>query len=171
MKKLGLGILAITLLLCGCTGTIKDGVKLLEEKQYEDAKTIFTKDIEKKKNLDEAYHGLGIACFELEEYKEALEAFELAIEHDTEESAVLYGFMGACYLETEQYEKALDIYEKALAMEDITEELEQEVQFNLIAVYEYMGNWDAAKKQMDKYTKAYPDDTRVEKETDFLETR
>ena len=33
--------------------------------------------------------------------------------------------------------------------------LKQEIQFNLTAVYENMGDWDAAKKQMDKYVKAY----------------
>ena len=171
MKKIGIGILVLTLLLCGCAGAVKDGVKLLEEKNYEEAKKVFSKDIEKKKNLKEAYHGLGIACFELQEYENALEAFELALEHEEEPSAMIYGFMGACCMETEQYEKALEIYKKALGTEDITEELKQEIQFNLIAVHEYMGNWDAAKKQIEQYTKAYPDDTRVEKEADFLETR
>ena len=42
---------------------------------------------------------------------------------------------------------------------------------DLIAVYENMGNWKAAKKQMDKNVEKYPDDTRVEKEAEFLETR
>ena len=49
--------------------------------------------------------------------------------------------------------------------------LKQEIQYNLIAVYEKMANWDAAKKQMDKYIEAYPEDSRVEKEAEFLETR
>ena len=40
MKKLGRGILVITLLLCGCAGAVKDGVKLLEEKNYAELKEI-----------------------------------------------------------------------------------------------------------------------------------
>ena len=89
----------------------------------------------------------------------------------TEETAVIFSLLGASYLETEQYEKSLDAYECSLACEDLTEELKQEIQYNLIAVYEKMANWDAAKKQMDKYVETYPEDSRVEKEAEFLETR
>lgn len=172
MKKWILAaVLAGTLILTGCTNNINDGVDLLEAGNYEGAQTAFQKEIEKGKHLDEAYHGLGIACFELEEYEEASEAFEAAVKNETEESAMLYGMMGACYLEIGEYEKAVDVYTKALSMEEISEELEQEIQYNLIAVYENMADWDAAKEQMESYREAYPDDDRVEKEADFLETR
>lgn len=170
MKKIA-GLFVLVLLLTGCAGNIKDGVALLEEGKYEQAVEAFEKDVEKKRNLDEAYRGLGIAYFELEDYEAAVEAFELARKHDTKETAVLCAFLGASYLETEEYDKALDAYERGLAREDLTEELEQEIQFNLIAVYENMANWDAAKKQMHKYVEKYPEDSRVEKEAEFLETR
>ena len=170
MKKI-VGLLVLLLLLTGCADNIKDGVALLEEGKHEQAVEAFEKDIKKERNLDEAYRGLGIAYFELEEYDAAVEAFELALKHNTKETAILCCFLGASYLETEEYDKALDVYERGLAREDLTEELEQEIQFNLIAVYENMANWDAAKKQMDKYVKKYPEDSRVEKEAEFLETR
>ncbi|MBP3462029.1 MAG: tetratricopeptide repeat protein [Tyzzerella sp.] len=169
MKKIV--ILITLLLLTGCAGSMKNGVELLEAGKYDAAVEVFQKDIKKKRNLDEAYRGLGIAYFELEDYEAAVEAFELALEHETKETAVFCSFLGASYLETEDYDKALDVYERGLACKDLTEELEQEIQFNLIAVYERMGNWDAAKKQMDKYVKKYPNDSRVEKEAEFLETR
>lgn len=170
MKKIT-GIVVLLLFLTGCAGNIKDGVALLEEGKYEAAAEVFQKDVEKERNLDEAYRGLGIAYFELEDYEAAVEAFELALKHETEETATFCSFLGASYLKTEEYDKALDAYERGLACEDLNEELEQEIQFNLIAVYEYMGNWDAAKEQMDQYVEKYPDDTRVEKEAEFLETR
>lgn len=170
MKKIFV-MLVLSMLLCGCAGNVKDGVAFLEEEKYEEAKAAFQKDVEKKKNLDEAYHGMGIACFELEEYETAAESLELALEHKAEDTAIICSLLGASYIETGEYEKALDVYERALADEDITDELQQEIQFNLIAVYENLGNWDAAKKQMEQYVKKYPDDTRVEKEADFLETR
>lgn len=169
MKKIV--ILITLLLLTGCAGSMKNGVELLEAGKYDAAVEVFQKDIKKKRNLDEAYRGLGIAYFELEDYEAAVEAFELALEHETKETAVFCSFLGASYLETEDYDKALDVYERGLACKDLTEELEQEIQYNLIAVYERMGNWDAAKKQMDKYVKKYPNDSRVEKEAEFLETR
>lgn len=170
MKKI-VGLFALLFLLTGCAGNIKTGVAFLEEGKYEEAVTAFEKEIKKERNLDEAYRGLGIAYFEMEEYDAAVEAFENALKHEAEETAILCSFLGASYLETEEYDKALDAYERGLACEDLTEELEQEIQFNLIAVYENKSNWDAAKKQMDKYVEKYPDDSRVEKESEFLETR
>lgn len=170
-KKNIVFFMALLFILTGCAGNIKDGVSLLQEGKYEKAVEMFQKDVSKERNLDEAYRGLGIAYFELKDYEAAVEAFEFALKHETKETAVLYSFLGASYLETEAYEKALDTYERALASKDLTGELEQEIQFNLIAVYENMGNWDAAKKQMKMYVDKYPDDSRVEKEAEFLETR
>lgn len=170
MKKI-VGLFVLLLLVTGCAGNIKDGVALLEEGNYEMAVEAFEKDVKKERNLDEAYRGLGIAYFELADYVAAVQAFELAMKYETKETAVFCCLLGASYLETDECDKALDAYERALSCKDLTEELEQEIQFNLIAVYENMANWDAAKKQMDKYVKKYPDDSRVEKEAEFLETR
>ncbi len=171
MKKIGLIMIACLLLLTGCKGNIKDGVAFLEAEQYEEALEVFQEDIDKKKNLDEAYHGMGIAYFELGQYEDALEAFELALKSDAEETPAMCAFMGACYLEQEELAKALDVYERALSKKEISKELKQEIEFNLVRIYEDMGNWEAAKTQMEHYVKAYPEDTRVEKEADFLETR
>ena len=172
MKKWIIGITFVcTVVLVGCTNHVKDGIELLDAGKYEEAKTSFEQEIERGKNLDEAYRGLGIACFELESYEDAVKAFHLAVKNETEETAVLYSMMGACYMETGEYEKALDVYTKALSMKDITDNIKQEVQYNLIAVYEKMTDWDGAKKQMEEYKKAYPEDERIEKEADFLETR
>lgn len=164
-------IILVVFVLSGCTNRINSGIELLETEKYGEAKEIFQQEIEKKKHLDEAYRGLGIACFELKEYEDAVEAFEMALKYETVESATLFGIMGACYIENGEYEKALDVYTKALSMKHLTNDIEQEIQYNLIAVYENMADWDAAKKQMDAYRKAYPDDERTNKEADFLETR
>lgn len=171
MKKFVLVTLAAMLCLTGCKANIKDGVALLEAGKYKEAKEYFQTDIKEDKNLDEAFHGMGIASFELGEYEDALVYFDAALQNGVEESAIICSLMAACCMEEEEYEKALDMYEKALAKEDITAEQKQEIEKNLIGLYEKMENWDAAKKQMDKYVKAYPDDTSVEKEAEFLESR
>lgn len=172
MKK---WILAIVLsgvfVFTGCTNNIETGLEALKAENYKEAKESFEKEIKKEKNLDEAYRGLGIACFELGEYDAAIQAFEEALKNETEKTATLYNMMGVCYMQTEAYEKALDVYTKALSIESIVDETKQEIQYNLIAVYENMADWDAAKEQMKAYQEAYPDDERVEKESDFLETR
>lgn len=170
-KRIMAIVLAGLFILSGCANHVENGVASLEAGKYDKAKDFFEREVQKGKNLDEAYRGIGIACFELEEYENALEAFELALKNETEETATIFSMMGACYMETEEFDKALDVYTKALSMKDISDDMKQEVQYNLIVVYEKMADWDAAKKQMVEYQKAYPDDERVEKEADFLETR
>ena len=171
MKKKVLGMVILLGMLTGCAGNIKEGVLLLEDAKYEDAIAIFEQDIEKERNLDEAYRGIGIAYFELGEYEKSADSFEAALEYGAEETATLCGLLGACYMNMEEYEKALDVYTNALAKKDLTKELKQEMEFNLIAIYEYTGNWEAAKEQIEQYVEDYPEDTRVDKEADFLETR
>lgn len=171
MKKRVIGLMIMLVILTGCAGNVKDGVELLNGEKYEEAIAVFEEDVKRGKNLGEAYRGIGNAYFALEQYEEAIEAFGAALKNETKETATIYGVMGACYMKLESYEKALDMYKKALKMKDITDELEQEIQYNLIAIYEYTGDWEAAKKQAKKYVKAYPDDGRIEKEAEFLETR
>lgn len=171
MKKIVLGMIVFVLLLTGCTNNIEDGVLLLEEAKYEEAIKVFDKDIERGKKLDEAYRGVGLAYFELEEYDKAVDALKKALKNGAEETATICGVLGACYMKQELYDEALAVYKKALKKEDITDKLKQEIEYNLIAVYEYTYDWEAAKKQAEKYVENYPDDARIEKEAEFLETR
>ncbi len=171
MKKIMVGMILMAAVLTGCVRNVKDGVLLLEQAKYEEAIAVFEEEIARERNLDEAYRGVGIAYFELGQHEDAIEAFEAALKHEAEETATLCSLLGACYMEVEEYEKALDMYVNTLTKEDLTEELRQEIEFNLIAAYEYTGNWEAAKKQVEHYVESYPEDTRVDKEAEFLETR
>ena len=47
-----------------------------------------------KKELDEAYRGMGIAYFEMEEFEKAIDAFGEALDNGAEETATLYNFIG-----------------------------------------------------------------------------
>ena len=171
MKKIIAILSVLVLLMCGCTGKDKDGMTLLKEGKYEKAKVAFQQEIQEKKHLDKAYYGAGITCFELGEYEEAIGYFERALQNHAEQVGTIWSFLGACHMKNEEYQKALDAYESALADTNLSAHLEQEAHYNLIAIYEKMGNWDAAKVQIEKYVKKYPNDTRVEKEQDFLEKR
>ncbi len=164
-------VFVIVAVLCGCADHVDRGIDLLESGKYKEAKEAFQKEITSGKHLEEAYRGLGIACYELQEYDNAIDALKHALENEAEGTATLYGMMGACYMEGGEYEKAVDIYNKALAMEDIDPKLGQEIRYNIIAAYEKMANWDAAKEQMKIYQELYPDAEGIEKESDFLETR
>lgn len=171
MKKIGMIVILVGVILCGCASNMKQGREFLEEAKYEDAKVAFDKEIQEEKHLDQAHYGKGIACFELKEYEEAVENFETAILFGVEEDAVFHGFLAASYMETERYDSAIEAYKNALAYEEITKELKQEARYNLIVAYEKIGDWDSAKKELKSYVKDYPEDTRIKRDADFMETR
>ena len=171
MKKNMVIILALCFVLCGCGNSSDKGQQFLQDGQYEEAKEYFQKLITEEKELSIAYYGMGISCFELKEYSDAAAFLEQALEYQTDNLAETYSMLGACNLELEQYEKALEFYKKALEDENIADGLKQEVQYNLIAVYEYLGDWTSAEQQLNQYVEQYPSDERLDKEELFLETR
>jgi len=165
-------LLVISIMLTGCIGSpYKTGIKSLEDGEYSKAVECFKEAIAEEKNLADSYRGLGIAYWELEEYQESYDAMEHALKHSTEENATIHSIMGNCAMQTNKYEKAAKHYEAALLLEDISEELEKETQYNLIAAYEYAGDIEKAKETVKEYIANYPDDADALKEADFLETR
>lgn len=164
-------LFVISCMLMGCKANIKDGITYLEEEKYEEAIECFEKDIAEKQNLGDAYRGMGIAQYELEDYEAAIDSFENALKNEAEETATVYSLMGASSLQIEDYEAALDYYKKALKMEDCTQELKQEILFNEIAIYQELGDWDTLKEKVKVYVGKYPEDDRIDKTVEFLETR
>ncbi len=164
-------LLAISSVLLGCASNIKDGIAYLEEEKYEAAIACFEKDIEEEKNLDEAYRGAGIAWYELGDYEKAVDCLEHALENKAEKTATVYSLMAAGCLQLEDYQSALDYYRDALQMKDCTKEMEQEILFNEIAIYQKLGDWEILKEKAAAYAEKYPEDNRMEKTIEFLETR
>lgn len=164
-------LIAISSILLGCASNIKTGITYLEEENYEEAIACFEKEITEKKNLGEAYRGLGIAKYELGEYEAAVDAFKNALENKTEATATIYSLMAASYLQMEDYESALDYYNDALEMKDCKEEMKKEILYNEIAIYQELGVWDTLKEKVAAYVESYPEDDRMEKTLEFLETR
>ena len=79
--------------------------------------------------------------------------------------------MAVCAMQQESYKDANSYYEKALTYSDCTDDMKQEIQFNMIVCYEKMEDWDNAKARLEEYVAAYPDDEKAAKEADFLKTR
>lgn len=172
MKRVRIGlILLAAALLGGCASNIEDGITYLEEEKYEAAITCFEKDIAEKKNLGDAYRGKAIALYELEDYHGAVESFEKALANQEEATATIYNLMAISYLKLDEYEMALDYYGDALEMEDCTGEMKQEILFNEIAIYQELGQWDTVKEKVAAYVENYPEDERMDKTVEFLETR
>lgn len=171
MKKGIIGILVLTMLLCGCSSKLEDGVLLLEDGQYEAAIEAFEAQIEKEKQLDEAYRGIAIANYELGNYEEVIINFEKALENEAKETTAMYHLMASSYMKLNDTENALKYYDLVLGMEDCTDEVKKEILFNKIAIFEERADWESAKEAVNTYLESYPDDERVIKEAEFLQTR
>lgn len=172
MKMYIVGIIGImSLLFAGCTSTVERGTTFLEEEKYEEAEEKFQKAVEKEKDLDEAYRGLGICYFEQQEYEKALEAFEHAIEHGTKVTASLYNLMGHCAAETDNFENAAEYFAHGQTFADADEGLAKEMALNEILVYEQMEDYEQAREKLEEYVKQYPEDEEAAKELEFWHTQ
>lgn len=175
MKRcLGKMLLAASLavLITGCgKNASEDGVKLLEEGKYKEAVKEFEQAVEDDVNVGDAYRGIGIAKWEQEDYEGAREAFKNALENGAKKTGTLYNFIGTCELRLGNPESALNYYNLGLSSEDISKELKREMEYNEIAAYEAMEDWESAKVKLEAYTEAYPDDEKAAKELEFLNTR
>ena len=156
------------MMLAGCGQNVyKKGVESLENKDYEAAQENFRKAVEEKKNVADSYRGLGIAYYEQEKYKDALAAFENAVSAGTKETGTICNMMAVCKMQTENYEDAISYYEKALDHSDCSDDMKQEIQFNVIVCYEKLEDWDNAKAKLEDYVTAYPDDEKAAISTFF----
>lgn len=85
------------------------------------------------------------------------------------ESAPIYNQLGTCKLATGDYQAALNAIESGIAMNNM--DVMQTLKYNEIVAYEYMGDFKKACVLMENYLAAYPDDTRAQREYEFLRTR
>ena len=112
-KKVIIGILvALCMTVTGCAGSVKKGTKYLEEKDYKNAEVEFQDAVDKKKNLGEAYRGLGLCYWEQKKYEKAEKALEKALKNGTEETATLYNILGICDLELDKPEITAEVEEQ-----------------------------------------------------------
>lgn len=168
--KLGV-VLALGALLAGCRENPSEkGVEYLKEGNYEKAITQFEKAIQEKIKEGDAYRGIGIARYELGNYKEAKEALLKALEEGEKPSATFHEMLGDCELNLGEPRSALNYYRLALEG-DLSKEARAEVLLNEIAAYEQLKDWKSAKAKLEAYVKEYPDQEKVKKELEFLRTR
>lgn len=82
----------------------------------------------------------------------------------------MYNQLGLCKLEVGEYEAALNAFDSGLAIENGNDYVQQ-LRFNQIVAYEYLGEFERAASLMNGYLTSYPDDAQAVREYEFLRTR
>lgn len=171
MRKMRLLFLTVLLVaaLPGCgKKEYQQGVKYLQNGQYEEAADYFQTAIEKKDNLGDSYRGLGICLWEAKDYENAASAFESALEKGSKETGTVYNLLGCCVMKTGDYDRALEYFAEGLRDDSCSQDLKKEMEFNRIVALEKQGDIDSAKTYLTRYLEQYPQDEAAVKEAQFL---
>lgn len=142
--------------------TVKGKIYLLKE-MYPEAAEALTTAVEKGDTdanlfLARTYEALG----ESEKAKACLDAY-IEVNPD---SSVAYNRKGRQKMEEGKYEEAVSEFTQGLSLEQVTNE--QELRSNLIAAYEYSGDFEKAEELMKEYVEDYPGDEAAAREYLFL---
>lgn len=111
--------------------------------------------------LGKTYEALGDMNYAASLYKTYLEK--------NAEDVEIYNQLGLCQIKSADYEGALSTFDKGLSVENNS--IRQSLRYNEIVAYEYMANFKKATVLMESYLNDYPDDTKAQREYDFLKTR
>lgn len=180
---------------------LEKGFQQMQEEDYEGAKDSFQTVIETEQTdaeedssktdsqdtayIAEAYRGLGLVSFELEQYEEVQTYLQKAIELNGEATPILYNLLGISAMKLEAYDSALEAFESGIEFPE-TETYQdaegneqtvdyaavlQEMKFNRIVCLEKRLDWEKAKEAIEAYINEYPDDETAQKEAEFLSTR
>lgn len=153
------------------TNPLDTGAEQLKAGDYKGAITSFEKAVKDKDKAAEGYRGIGMANWELKEYKACKDAYTKALKAGAKETGTIYNFMALCDMQAEDYDSALSNIAAALNLDNNSDELIQELKYNQIVAYEKKLDWENAKAKMTEYVAAYPDDEVAAREAQFLETR
>lgn len=180
---------------------LEKGFQQMQEEDYEGAEDSFQTVIETEQTdeeedssktdsqdtayIAEAYRGLGLVSFELEQYEEVQTYLQKAIELNGEATPILYNLLGISAMKLEAYDSALEAFESGIEFPE-TETYQdaegneqtvdyaavlQEMKFNRIVCLEKRLDWEKAKEAIETYINEYPDDETAQKEAEFLSTR
>lgn len=135
----------------------------------EDQAVSYLKDAVKNKCVEGNYY-LGMVQMAKEDYASAQDYFETYIK---EAAAItipeVYNQMAGCLIEEREYDQAAEYLEKGLEL-GVTSAY-QGLLKNQVILCERQQDFAAARKAAKTYLEAYPEDTAMQKELEFIKTR
>ncbi len=122
--------------------------------------------VDRKSYADAALY-LGMSYEALGDYNYAASVYNSGIADST--NPAFYNQLGLCQMKRGAYSEALDAFQKGLACEDTS--VQQSLRFNEAVAYEYLADFQTARKLLESYLKDYPNDAEAQREYRFLQTR
>lgn len=149
-------------------GTMSDydkGRMLYHTEQYNQAVAAL-ENVDKKDYPDAALY-LGMSYEAMGDYNYAASVYNSTIANST--NPALYNQLGLCQMKRGAFQEALTAFQAGLECEDTS--LRQSLRFNEAIAYEYLADFETARKLLTAYLKDYPNDAEAQREMQFLETR
>jgi len=153
---------------------VEAGIEELYAGNFTEAIALFETAISEQQEVDEAWRGIGLARFRLQDFAGASEALQAALDAEAEETPIIYNLLGISAMKRRDYSEAIRLFEQGILVDDGTETyatVVQEMRFNLIVCYERLLDWEMARVKAQEYIALYPDDEAARKAAEFLETR
>ena len=122
--------------------------------------------VDRKSHEDAALY-LGMSYEAMGDYNYAASVYNSGIENST--NPALYNQLGLCQMKRGAYKEALEAFQMGLACEDAS--MKQSLRFNEAIAYEYIADFETARKLLGAYLKDYPNDAEAQREMQFLQTR
>ena len=163
---------ALMCVLTACSKNgIKEGTELLEKGDFEKAASVFeqaAKEAETEgERAPEAYRGMGMACYALEDYEGTRQNLQKALDEGGLETPIIYNLIGVSSMKLEDYDTALAAFDKGTGLpesgvvsrgskEEETadySEVIREMKFNRVVCLEKKLDWENAKAAMAKSIK------------------
>ena len=150
----------------------------------------FRQAIQVEEELPLAWRGIGMIHFRQNEFPQAREALEKALELGGERTFIIYNMLGVTAMRASEFQDAIYFYDAGIALfdaeleeagktiEDLSMETEgtnieviQSMMTNRILAHQRLANWDVARDLARLYLEIFPDDARIQREYEFLRTR
>ena len=149
-----------------------------------------------EEELPRAWRGVGMIKFNQNQFAEARTALETALELGGEESAIIYNMLGVAAMRTSDFEAAIDFFDTGIVWFDValrragvslgqlvqenntslqddglSVQLIQSMMANRILAHQSLANWEEARELARDYLEVFPEDTVMQREYEFLQTR
>ena len=122
-----------------------------------------------EQGYEDAHYYMGEIFHKRSDYGEAIYHYKEYIDGAGAKDAAAYNQMAICLMKQERYEEAM---EAVYAGEKLSDPLHgRQLMFNEVVILEKMGEYAAAYEKAAEYRNAYPEDTAIRDELEFLATR